>query len=106
MAKAPPSGDVMFIRSIRTERGNLNENETYAGFSSYGHTVALLWMQRKQQQLFFTEPQKDTGADREGSLLVGAVSGAAGGRQATECGGAGKSPFLSAAISRNREGKD
>lgn len=48
----------MFTRSIRTERGNLNENETYAGLSSDGHTVALLWMQRKQQQLFFAEPQK------------------------------------------------
>lgn len=42
----------MFTRSIRTERGNLNENETYAGFSSDGHTVALLWMQRKQQHAF------------------------------------------------------
>lgn len=48
----------MFTQSIRTERGNLNENETYAGFSSDGHTVALLWMQRKQQQLFFAESAK------------------------------------------------
>ena len=58
MAKAPPSGDVMFTRSIRTERGNLNENETYAGFSSDGHTVALLWMQRKSSSFSLLNRKK------------------------------------------------
>ena len=109
-AHTPEIGTVIddAMRSIEKENRRLKDilPKNFAGLSSDGHTVALLWMQRKQQQLFFAEPQKDTGADREGSLLLGAVSGAAGGRQATGCGGAGKSPFLSAAISRNREGKD